>query len=263
MKIHIFYVVIVFLIIVGCAGKDIIEADKIPPLKPHLIPHQGDTGDVVDGDTLNFYTDNSENNGIDAVPSGDYINIQWEHLLDTDIDYLAIYRFNLNSIETPTLIDSIPTPYQDNYLDEFTNFNAQIGRSWFYYIKVVDTSGNYTISDTACYQLINKPILNSPDNGTTVANLSDVVFTWEPDLSGSTMAYRLLVFDRNYNIIWIYNPASNEALSVPYGGPDITGQQQIIWRVDAKGQTLDMTVNETDFTIYSGSESNERVIYIR
>ena len=143
-----------------------------------------------------------------------------------------------------------------------TNFNAQIGRSWFYYIKVVDTSGNFTISDTACYKLINKPILDSPNNGETVANLSDVVFTWEADLSGSTTAYRLLVFDRNYNIIWIYNPASNEALSVPYAGPDITGQQ-IIWRVDAKGQTLDMPVNGTDFTIYSGSESNERVINIR
>lgn len=262
MKIDLIYLLIVtLLIIIGCAGKDVLEIDKIPPLKPHLIPHQGDTGDVVDGDTLNFYTDNVENNGIDADQSGDYINIQWEHLLDTDIDYIAIYRFSL--LDEVTLIDSIPSPYRDNYLDEFRNFNAQIGRSWFYYIKAVDTSGNFTISDTVCYKLINKPILTSPANGVVVNDLSDVVFEWEPDLSGSTMSYRLLVFDTEYNLIWIYNPSSDEDLSVSYGGPNVAAPQTVIWRVDAKGQTLEMEVEGNNFTIYSGSESNERTIRVQ
>jgi len=95
------------------------------------------------------------------------------------------------------------------------------------------------------------------------SDLSNVLFEWEQDLSGSTMSYRLLVFDDNHNLIWLYNPSSDEELSVEYNGPDISSPQTIIWRVDAKGQTLEMEVEENEFVIFSGSESNERTIFLQ
>ena len=85
------------LVVFSCTGEESLGVDSTPPEPPELIPHLGDTGDIILGDTLNYYDTNDnelENNGIDAVSGGDWMQIQWHHLVDSDIDYLEIYRFS-------------------------------------------------------------------------------------------------------------------------------------------------------------------------
>ena len=264
--------IILVMVMVGCSGKDIQDVDTIPPLKPHLIPHQGDTGDVIEtfpghADTINYYNNSDvENNGIDADPGGDYINVQWEHILDSDIDFLEIYRFNLLDYQNEipaTKIDSISSPNKDEYLDEFSDVDTPISVNWFYYVRAVDTSGNSTISDTTCYRIVNKAYLVSPPNFANFDDIHDITFQWNEDISGEVSSYRLILLDEDYNLIWSYEPASNEELEIPYTGPSINNQS-IRWRVDFIGHTLeDQNINGKLYTIFSGSESNERVITVQ
>ena len=53
-------------------------------------------------------------------------------------------------------------------------------------------------------------------------------------------------------------------LSVDYDGPDIEPGTTIIWRVDAFGQSgMVFTIEGNDYVVDSGSESEERYIYIQ
>ena len=144
---------LILFIIGACAGEDTLGTDTTPPDKPDLIEHLNDTGDIdIFGDTLNYYNiSGNEMNGIDALPEGDWIRIQWEHPLDNDLDYAQIFRFSLQDFII-TKIDSISFPHQDEYIDKY---GSLIGKDWFFFIKMFDTSGNFSVSDTVCYYLLN------------------------------------------------------------------------------------------------------------
>ncbi len=272
-------IIIIGLLFIACSGKDIQGNDFIPPLKPELIQHLGDTGDIENDslgvviDTLNYHTTNGlENNGIDAVPAppnSEKIKIQWEHLLDTDIDYIELYRFNLNDVNSNkditniVKIDSISSPSTDEFTDNFEFIDSPVYNSWFYFMKAVDTSGNWSISDTVCYQIIDSPYLISPESYQDFNNIYEVNFNWDNDIIAQS--YRILLCDENYNLIWSYNLASNEELPITYpaNAPNIESQY-IHWRVDAFDQTLeDIEINGNFYTIYAGSESEWRTIYIQ
>ncbi len=267
-------IIIVGLIVGACAGKDPFGDDSNPPLKPNLIEHLGDTGDIVNDDqgfiidTLNYHaTDGRENNGIDAVPappSSEKIKIQWELLLDSDIDYIKIFRIRLEDIyngNNASLLDSISSPNIVEFTDDF-ELVSPTNIDWFYYMKVFDTSGNSSISDTVCYRVIESPALNIPLSGITVTNIYDVIFDWGYD--ETVVSYRILFFDENYNLLWKYDLASNEEmpLNYPPDAPNLA-PQTIYWRVDAFGQIQDEEINGKIYTIYSGSESELRTLDIQ
>ena len=91
------YLIILFLLLVSCSGEDVLQNDTTPPIKPQMIPHLGDTGDVSSGVTQNYYVNEEfEFNGIDAVQGEDWIKIQWERVSDDDAQLIEIYRFNLS-----------------------------------------------------------------------------------------------------------------------------------------------------------------------
>ena len=143
-----YMILIIFgLVLFGCSGEDIINVDTIPPAKPDLIHHLGDTGDfgssIVPG--ANYYNLNTqpelENNGIDADDEGDFIQLQWPNLHDNDIDYLEIFRFSLydfmaDSLDFITKIDSIDYSNQTLYID----MNTPKDKNLFYFIFFLLTS---------------------------------------------------------------------------------------------------------------------------
>jgi len=266
-------IIIIGLLFIACSGKDIQGNDITPPIKPELIQHLGDTGDIENDslgvviDTLNYHTsDGLENNGIDAVPAppgSEKIKFQWEHLLDSDIDYIKIYRIWLEDVlagNSATKIDSISSPNIDEYVDDFVDISP-IDKTWFYYMIAFDTSGNSTISDTVCYNIIDSPALITPTSETTVTNIYDVLFNWGYD---EFKTYRILFFDANYNLLWSYDLASNEDIPInyPQDAPSLESQT-IYWRIDVFGQVQNEIINDKNYTVFSGSESEWRILYIQ
>ena len=271
MKYLIFSVVAVFLF--ACAGEDATSVDTKPPAQPVLYSHQGDTGEYSNGTYLNFYRENdsvygwndleNEHNGIDAVASTlNEIQIEWRHLTDNDLAYVNVHRFN--TIDDDTLQIKQLDPNVDRFSDQFLDYIGPVGKDWFYYIDVFDETGNNTISDTVCYHLLQKPILQSPYDGESVTSLSDIHFRWSKLESIDVIGYRLLVFDKNRSLLWQYQPtdAPGDEFYIPYGGEENDSVSKIIWRVDAIGSESYIDVNGTIFEIPAGSESAEREIYV-
>ncbi|MDY6916133.1 MAG: hypothetical protein SVM86_07445 [Candidatus Cloacimonadota bacterium] len=256
--------VLILIFIMSCAGEDTLGTDTTPPEEPVMVPHLGDTGDIAGDEIINYSNYSGyENNGIDAVPEDNWIKIQWESLVDNDIDYIQILRFNLQQ-QTPIKIDSVSYTTQNHYTDQFQNYDTAVNKNWFYYITVYDIAGNYSISDTTCYRLIDKPQLLSPANYTIHNSGEPLVFEWDENTEALT--YRLLVFKNDYELLWSHTPTDHPGgtnYSVEYNGPDLSDYDTLIWRVDAFGNTLYEELNNTTYEIFSGSESQVNTLFIQ
>jgi hypothetical protein len=244
-------ILIVSLILLGCSGKDKITTDKTPPLPPDLIQHLGDTGDlpVHYPNPEDNLTLDENNNGIDAVPDGNWIRVSWEHLLDSDLDYLRVYRFDAFD-PLPALIDSISAT-SEYYVDSSSQLNTNILYSYF--IEAVDNAGNSTRSDTVSYSLLSKQRLISSGWDNTYQAYR---FDWQK--SGSVASFRLLIMDANGGYLWhrdiqvttegdfFFTLFPNSLIDTPE-----FANQELRWRVDA----FDL---DFELGIYVGSESEER-----
>ncbi|MBN2461002.1 MAG: hypothetical protein JXB60_05290 [Candidatus Cloacimonetes bacterium] len=267
-----FFLIISIPLLIGCAGTETLEVDKVPPLKPNVIEHLGDTGDVLGLDTLNYHNNSEyENNGIDATQGGDWIQIEWDHIIDTDIEIVEIYRFSLQEYNAyvnylqgggeeydfTTRVGQI-SPELDRYED---NSPGLLGKNSFYYIKPIDEAGNWTKSDTVCYKLIDKPALIYPTEPGSY-QLNGLVFQWELPSGYSVSNSRLLIFTENYELLWKYDPLDYEQPSIEYDGPDVD-VNSIRWRVEVFGNTVfSSPVNGKVYIIYAGSESEDVAIFI-
>ncbi len=254
---HIIYVILFALVgfvFISCSGEDKKSKDTTPPYPPTMIPHLGDTGDLpVEYNGLTFAL-NEENNGIDAVPDGNWIRIMWQPFIDSDLSHIRIYRFDEYNL-TPARLDSIPATRRQ-YLDSSAGLNMETIYS--YYIDLVDFSGNYSTSDTVSYALLGKCNLISPVNNATVSPGS-ITFSW--NRSGFASKYRAIVFDENYEYLWhqdlVYSFYEDPLeiifpvnLASQYSGRSLT------WRIDS----FDWN---NELQIYIGSESQERTMHIQ
>ncbi len=249
--------IVCMIFLFACAGKDKITVDKTPPAPPILTPHLGDLGDPAI-ETYQNLIPTDENNGIDAVPDGDWLRISWSHLLDTDLDYIKIFRFDdspNDPIHLTALIDSIQyNPSEDFYID--SNAALQTNIRYSYYIEAVDNAGNSALSDTVSYSLLSKQILTYPQINSNV-NPNNVAFGWQK--SGFVSKFRLLVFNENHDYLWqndIQVTTEGDFFEVVW--PNNPPQQytgKIYWRVDA----FDW---DSELNMLIGSESNESIAYL-
>jgi hypothetical protein len=257
----IFLLPIIVILLMNCTGEENLGVDSTPPEPPELIPHLGDTGVLG----ANYYYPNNlelENNGIDAVPEGNQMQIQWYNITDSDIDYLEIFRFSAeayygDSLDFVEKINSLNYDNQSIYRD----VTAPVNYNLFYFIKAVDEAGNSTLSDTVGYKLTHKPSLIQPSNHESFSNANNITFAW--DAAANAIQYILLVFDENRNLIWQWTPLGYDPLETQYEGPTIDPSATLIWRVDVFGQSgVIYTIEGNDYIIDSGAESEERYIYI-
>ncbi len=245
----------------GCSGEEGFEIDTTPPLKANLIHHLGDTGDVVGDSICNYIDPNNterEMNGIDAVPEGNKIQIQWEPIQDSDIDYIRIMRFtqedwdeNTNTIDFIVCVDSIEVPNNPFYLDD----NPPIEKNLFYFIDLVDFAGNSTVSDTVCYKLVDKPLLSS-----TQVYPDSILFEWTNE-AAEIISRRILLFDSNHDLIWSLdpndpNPEDPDAMPIKYTGDTLEPGSNYSWRVDVFGSDVfTEPIQGTSYLVKTGAES--------
>lgn len=269
-----FLLILLILILLGCTGEESLGVDTQAPNKPELVPHLGDTGDIIAGfqgdtDTLNFYNTHNidfENNGMDAVMDADWIKVQWFPLEDSDIDYLRIFRFSAEEYYNATdtlnfaqIIDTVNYEDQIFYVDK----TSTTDKNYFYFIEAIDNAGNSTLSDTTGYKLIDKPYLISPADQDRYQNIDEVVFEWER-VGYNALYFRLLVFNEDRELIWQNTPIGHDDFEVPYGGPSVDAGSVLTWRVDAFGGTYSTPnlIEGNSYTVESGAESIERYLFI-
>lgn len=258
MKRHIFALVLfsllTALLVTACAGEDKKSVDTQAPAPPSLVRHLGDTGDLpieYNGAELVF---TEENNGIDAVPDGNWIRVSWKPFIDNDVSHVHIWRFDEYNTE-PELIDNIPANSRQ-YVDSKEQLN--IGTRYSYFIDLFDFSGNSSRSDTVSYALLSKVNLISPANNALVST-TDIDLTWQR--SGFASKYRAIVFDEDYKYVWhqdIVVSFEEDIMHLPFPtnlASEHSGES-LYWRVDSFewDSELEMEV---------GSESGERIIHIQ
>ncbi len=253
--INILCLIIILLTLLSCSGDDPIDNDTIPPSNPKLIAHRGDVGDppmIVNNQPVAI-TD--ENNGIDADPVGNWINLRWEPLIDTDLSHIKVFRFSESDPEP----DSLATiPASDNGFQD--RDGSLVEREWYsYFIELYDSSGNYSTSDTVSYALLAKSNLYTPEEGATVSPLG-LKLRWYKGSSYATRFRVLVWIDATNELKWFsdfYLATEDDPLEVnfPVLSPAIPSGTALRWRVDA--------FDDSDIHSSSmGSESHERIFYL-
>jgi len=283
-KLLIYLIIILLLVILGCAGTTDPEAEDEEAFVADLVEHTGDTGDILKNshgiitDTLNCYygSDSTfyerENNGIDAYFEGDWILIPWHHISDSKTVSVELFRFSYmdyqNNVED--YISSVAfIPFnnftEDYYIDTFDNVEDAVDNTWFYFLKTTNVDEATALSDTVGYHLIAKPVLRTPADQAEFAPTDSLIFEWDQNTTSSLVKNRLLVFDENYHLIWFYNLLANEEPFIDFG--ELSGlvlePGNYIWRVDGIIEWIDeLYIDGKQKEIYSGSESMERLFTI-
>ncbi|MDP8221528.1 MAG: hypothetical protein P9X26_09285 [Candidatus Stygibacter frigidus] len=283
-KMIIYLLVVILLVILGCAGTTDPKTDEEAAFIADIIEHIGDTGDILKNshgivtDTLNCYygSDSTfyelENNGIDAYYEGDWVLVPWHHISDPKTVALELFRFSYmdyqNNVED--YISSVAfIPFnnftKDYYIDTFNNEEEAVDNTWFYFLKTTNADGAVAFSDTVGYHLISKPVLRIPTDQSVYTQSDSLIFEWNQNTISSLVKNRLLIFDENYHLIWFYNLLSNEEPDINFS--EISGfaldPGNYIWRVDGIIEWVDeLYIDGKQKEIYSGSESMERLFTI-
>lgn len=116
-------------------------------------------------------------NGIDAVPETDAIQIVWHKLDDFNVRYYTVYRRSEteNTFEKIRTVDlnAVTIPFDSTYID---NDSLQLEIYYHYFVRAVSKNGDAgPPSDTVSYKLLAKPLTERP-NSEQVTGAP--VFTW-------------------------------------------------------------------------------------
>ena len=245
------------LLLGACSGSEDTDKDTQAPATPKLRPHLGDTGDPrvqYPPETGPWITLTDENNGIDAVPDGNWIRVPWEPFTDNDLSHVKIYRFDHFNPE-PLLIDSVSATAQ-YYLDNRIQLDEGV---WYsYFIDLVDMAGNSSRSDTVSYALLSKCIPVYPEQNQVITPTQGT-FQWYR--SGEASLYRVLLMDEDGNYVGhqdLYVATEENPLHVvmPNTTLDDYIGRSLRWRVDAFDWDAEMEQ-------YKGSESHEYIVNIQ
>ena len=193
--------------------------------------------------------DTAENEtGIDAIPEGSGILLEW-HPLNIDlVEWVKIYKRSqgYQNFQFLTSVASTDSMYID--------YDINIETRYYYYLKSVDKVKVESLpSDTISYKLLPKA------TSLNYSNFAVPTFSWQyPYLSPVGYLVRL-EDDGSSEVIWIsseiqsYEPTTTTNISFNFDGKSKLDSLQTgfkyRWRVDVLGSDL-----------YSGSESGWNII---
>ncbi len=257
-------ILVLSFVMFGCTGDEEIDKDTIPPTKPVLVPHLGDTGDgTISYNNDDIFLDDT-NNGIDADSGNSGFKLLWEPLIfDNDLEKIIIHRYMNDDIDNIVRVDSI-TAENNTYIDNSISADFLHENKFSFFIDVYDRAGNSTRSDTVHYRLSEKVYPTSPFNGQVLASSSNLVFDWNDSVNYDF--YRILLFSNQDGLIWfkdILIDAPDENLqddsSANYTGGNLS-EGDYYWRVDVfkfDYELDDYYYGDIDDnrTFYYGSES--------
>ncbi|MEJ2627246.1 MAG: hypothetical protein P8078_01620 [bacterium] len=188
--------------------------------------------------------------GIDAVPDGDIVRLEWRENTEEIVDKYKVYRLEEEAVKYSLVSVTADTIFEDN--DVITH-----KRYYYYVLAETDEGVTSDPSDTLNYLLLQKAVLLAPDS---TVNTAQPTFKWRDPNDPSYDPYIIRVVNADSNkTIWIseisstyseqeetiFNADSEATVS------QLTPEVNYIWRIDIVG-------NER-----SGSESNWKPIMFR
>ena len=155
-KKYIFLIIIacIALLIISCAQESD-EEDTSSPASPQIISKSVEWAQIE--------------TGIDAVPEGNWIYMEWHANQEEDLEGYQIWRRGEDdTVDTYLLLDILPlTLLYDPANPEYTDMSPEVApnpltgeaRGYYYYLTAYDKNGNQSLpSDTIYYKLMRKPI---------------------------------------------------------------------------------------------------------
>jgi hypothetical protein len=148
--------------ILGCVSEHV-AVDLEPPDAVQITPRSADT----------VYFEQ----GIDAVPEGDYIHLSWYPSLENDLAGYRVYRTaHLENAERILIVELDPeiTEYEDHDPVLAPDQGTGLSTGFSYWVTAYDESGNESaLSEEALYKLMTKPNLTEPQQ-----QGENTSFTW-------------------------------------------------------------------------------------
>jgi hypothetical protein len=172
--------------------------------------------------------------GMDAIPEGDFIQLEWIPSSEDIVTGYEIYRKETRegAFQKIAGADEVEA-YRDVYIDEVDT----IGIRYFYYMLAVTPDGEKSDpSDTLDYALIKKAKLIEPigDCGEQMP-----VFRWKDENDVTQQGYIIrLVEQSNEDYVWLYMLTSDE---INWGGQE----QSIRFNVDSSAAIDSLEWNQT------------------
>ena len=239
-----YYFILIFLLIfimLQCSEQDSISEEKPPPVS--FMPGVPDTS-VIE-------------RGIDAVPDGHAIQLQWITSTDEFVIGYEIFRSQEKSGSFQLIADGSVLHKQDSlFIDTIDSTLINI-RLYYCILSINDNDIRSDPSDTLSYMLIQKA-----DNLFPQGSISDQkpVFMWEDPNRPQKDAYviRLLRADTE-EIIWLAriqsNYSSDQQTAVfnedgTAGTDSLETGREFIWRVDILGSE-DASGSESQWYLFS------------
>jgi len=139
-------------LLVGCAEEQVAVDTEAPP-KVELTTRNPDSVLVEQG--------------IDAVPTGDYIYLSWIPSFVNDVEGYRVYRQNMDDENSDRIliadVDKNTLEYEDHDSELAPDQQTGIADGFDYSVSAYDEAGNEgSRSDPAYYKLMLKPELNQP-----------------------------------------------------------------------------------------------------
>lgn len=215
--------VICGLAMVGCVREEI-AADLDPPPIVQITTRTPDAALIEQG--------------IDAVPDGDFIYLSW---LPSDADDLAGYRLYRQAEDTTARqriadLEANIIEYEDHDSLLAPNQETGLSKGFFYWVTAYDEGGNESgLSEEAYYRLMAKPDLNQP-----VVGENSLILSWSYTLDDpfdvDYYVIRLLwVIDNEWTPFWVQTHQEYSQLNATYYESLASGTYR--FQVDVVGAT--------------------------
>jgi hypothetical protein len=212
----------------GC-GREEIAADLNPPPQVSFTPRSPDT-------TL-------FEEGIDAVPGGDYIHLSW---LPGDASDLASYRIYRESEDGGDFgliaeLEAGTVQYEDHDPLLAPDQSTGLTSGFLYWVTALDEAGNESnLSEPEYYRLLPKAVLSQP-----VFQGDNVILSWSymqyDPLDFSYYIVRLFRFEGNAWIpFWFQLHDVPHPLETQYTGTPLTAGGSYRYQVDVVGAPVEM-----------------------
>jgi len=179
--------------------------------------------------------------GIDAVPEGDVILIEWYASTDDFVDRYEIYRSESEDKDY-SLVEQIEVP-DTSYLDLVPEINVR----YYYYILAINIDNiKSESSDTVFYELLKKAEIISPKEKTNVTDTRPL-FQWkDPN-------------EQHLNVIRLRDKNSSEYIWISQVPSEYSDIQEVEFNSqgDAKVDTLTPGINyEWRIDVIGGQRAN-------
>jgi len=174
--------------------------------------------------------------GIDAVPDGDYIYLSWMPSAATDLAGYRLYRMAEDSVDQELIAELDPntTYYEDRDSLLAPNSGTGLSQGFYYWVTAYDESGNESsLSEEAYYKLIAKPDLTDP-----IIQENSITFSWSYNQTQLASYFVVRLFewaDGGWNPFWLYKHEEFFPLQVNYDPSLDSGIYR--YQVDVVGST--------------------------